>query len=102
MIHIMLPPQYSSRTGVNVAEPHKRLIVPADSAGSLLPATSLVDDAHAAGLFVHVWTLRSEDAFLSASYGGDPRREYEQFASLGVDGLFTDFPDVAAGVFRRN
>jgi len=82
--------------------PHKRLIVPADSAGSLLPATSLVDDAHAAGLFVHVWTLRSEDAFLSASYGGDPRREYEQFASLGVDGLFTDFPDVAAGVFRRN
>jgi len=26
MIHIMLPPQYSSRTGVNVAEPHKRLM----------------------------------------------------------------------------
>jgi len=81
--------------------PHKRLIVPADAAGRLLPATSLVDDAHAAGLFVHVWTLRSEDAFLSPSYGGDPRREYEQFASIGVDGLFTDFPDVAAGAFQR-
>jgi len=81
--------------------PHKRLIVPADAAGRLLPATSLVDDAHAAGLFVHVWTLRSEDAFLSPSYGGDPRREYEQFASLGADGVFTDFPDVAAAVFRR-
>jgi len=81
--------------------PHQRLIVPADAAGRLLPATSLVDDAHAAGLFVHVWTLRSEDAFLSPSYGGDPRREYEQFASLGADGVFTDFPDVAAAVFRR-
>jgi len=81
--------------------PQKRLIVPADAAGRLLPATSLVDDAHAAGLFVHVWTLRSEDAFLSPSYGGDPRREYEQFASLGADGVFTDFPDVAAAVFRR-
>jgi len=33
--------------------------------------------------------------------GGDPRREYEQFASLGADGVFTDFPDVAAAVFRR-
>jgi len=81
--------------------PHQRLIVPADAAGRLLPATSLIDDAHAAGLFVHVWTLRSEDAFLSPSYGGDPRREYEQFASLGADGVFTDFPDVAAAVFRR-
>ena len=81
--------------------PNKRLIVPAGPDGRLLPPTSLVGEAHAAGLFVHVWTMRSEDVFLSPSYGGDPKREYEQFASLGVDGLFTDFPDVAAAVFRR-
>ena len=81
--------------------PNKRLIVPAGSDGRLLPPTSVVRDAHAAGLFVHVWTMRSEDVFLSPSYGGDPKREYEQFASLGVDGMFTDFPDVAAAVFRR-
>ena len=54
------------------------------------------------GLFVHVWTMRSEDVFLSPSYGGDARREYEQFASLGVDGFFTDFPDVAAAIFKRH
>ena len=80
--------------------PNKRLIVPAADDGRLLPPTSLVRDAHAAGLFVHVWTLRSEAVFLSPSYDGDPAREYEQFASLGVDGIFTDFPDMAAKVFR--
>jgi glycerophosphoryl diester phosphodiesterase len=82
--------------------PNKRLVVPAGPDGRLLAPTSLVRDAHAAQLFVHVWTLRSEATFLSPSYGGDPRREYEQFASLGVDGLFTDFPDVAASAFRRD
>src|SRR5436190_11497147 len=81
--------------------PNKRLIVPAAPDGRLMAPTSLVRDAHAAGLFVHVWTLRSEDTFLSPSYEGDPRREYEQLASLGVDGVFTDFPDVAARVFPR-
>jgi glycerophosphoryl diester phosphodiesterase len=80
--------------------PHKRLIVPADRNGHLRPATHFVRDAHSAGLFVHTWTMRSEAVFLSPSYGGDPRREYDQFAEIGVDGLFTDFPDVAAAVFR--
>jgi glycerophosphoryl diester phosphodiesterase len=81
--------------------PNKRLIVPADSAGRLLPPTSMIDDAHRAGLFVHVWTMRTEDVFLSPSYGGDPRKEIRQFADLGVDGIFTDFPDVAADVLRK-
>jgi glycerophosphoryl diester phosphodiesterase len=81
--------------------PNKRLIVPAGPDGRLLPSTPLVREAHAAGLFVHVWTMRSEGVFLSPSYEGDPRREYAQFRELGVDGLFTDFPDVAAAVFRR-
>jgi len=80
--------------------PHKRLVVPAAADGRLMTPMSLIRDAHAAGLFVHVWTLRSEDAFLSPSYEGDPRREYEQLSALGVDGVFTDFPDVAARVFR--
>jgi glycerophosphoryl diester phosphodiesterase len=81
--------------------PNKRLVVPAGPDGLLLPPTSLVRDAHAAGLFVHVWTMRSESTFLSASYGGDPAREIRQFADLTVDGMFTDFPDVAASVLRK-
>lgn len=70
--------------------PSKRLLVP--EAGD---ATRFVQDAHAAGLVVHPWTFRSEPVFLLPKYGGDPHAEYREFLRLGVDGLFTDFPDVA-------
>ena len=80
--------------------PNTRLIVPANADGTLREPTTLVADAHKAGLLVHVWTLRSEPAFLSPSYGGDPIKEYRQFAALGVDGIFGDFPDVAFAALR--
>lgn len=54
--------------------------------------TTLIQDAHAAGLKVHLYTLRNESFFLPSSYGGDPVNEYKQFIDLGVDGFFTDFP----------
>ncbi|HEV2855272.1 MAG TPA: glycerophosphodiester phosphodiesterase [Thermoanaerobaculia bacterium] len=75
--------------------PDKRLIVPADGTGRLLPPTALVADAHRAGLLVHPWTFRGDEAFLAPEYGGDPGREYAQFFELGVDGVFSDFSDVA-------
>ncbi len=75
--------------------PDKRRIVPVDPNGQLLPPTSLVADAHAAGLLVHPWTFRSDGSFLAPEYGGDPGKEYDQFFSLGVDGLFSDFSDTA-------
>lgn len=78
--------------------PHKRLIVPAGPDGRLLPPTSLVADAHRAGLAVHAWTFRSEPAFLAPGYGGEPEREYEQFFDLDVDGVFSDFADLAVNV----
>ena len=88
------------RTFADGIGPNTRLIVPANADGTLREPTSLVADAHRAGLVVHVWTLRSEPAFLSPSYGGDPIKEYRQFAELGVDGIFGDFPDVAAAALR--
>ncbi|HET9211557.1 MAG TPA: glycerophosphodiester phosphodiesterase [Thermoanaerobaculia bacterium] len=75
--------------------PDKRRIVPAGPDGRLLPSTSLVADAHAARLLVHPWTFRSDGSFLAPEYRGDPGKEYDQFFSLGVDGLFSDFPDTA-------
>ncbi len=74
--------------------PNKRLIVPAGPDGRLLPPTSLVEDAHRAGLLVHPWTFRSDPVFLAPDYEGDAAREVEHFLELGVDGLFCDFPDV--------
>ncbi len=81
--------------------PNKRLILPTGPDGHLLEPTSLIEDAHRAGLRVHPWTLRSEGPFLAPDYGGDPAREVEQLLALGVDGLFTDFPDLAVRLCRR-
>lgn len=102
--------------------PSKRLIVPAqtvdengdgepddlnedgqisDADRRLQEPTSLVDDAHAAGLLVHPYTFRSEDFFLAQDYDGNPELEYQQFFSLGVDGLFSDNPDAAFAVRNR-
>lgn len=62
---------------------------------ALAAPTSLVADAHALGLFVHAWTFRSEPRRLAADFKGDPLAEYRAFYALGVDGVFSDFPDVA-------
>ena len=80
--------------------PNTRLIVPSTPDRALLPPTDLVARAHAAGLVVHVWTLRAEPVFLSPSYHGDFGAEFRQFRDLGVDGLFTDFPDAAVKALR--
>lgn len=79
----------------------KRLVIPVDKDGKTQTPTTLIADAHAAGLFVHIWTLRKEAQFLPASYAGDMAAEVRQFVSLGVDGMFTDFPDVAARVIKQ-
>lgn len=82
--------------------PNKRRIVPAGPDLRLLPPTTLVEDAHRAGLVVHPWTLRSDGAFLAPDYEGDPEREVEQLFGLGVDGVFSDFPDLARRVADRS
>jgi glycerophosphoryl diester phosphodiesterase len=61
----------------------------------MMPPTSVVADAHAAGLFVHTWTFRNEPRRLASDFKGDPAAEYKLFYQLGVDGLFSDFPDTA-------
>ncbi len=59
------------------------------------PPTPLVAEAHRQGLFVHVFTFRNEKRRLASSYMGDPQAEYLQFFRLGVDGVFSEFPDTA-------
>ena len=92
--------------------PHKDLIVPRGPENALLPPTTLVKDAHDAGLVVHPWTLRAENAFLPADFRtgpdsrrvGDMQREVLMLLDLGVDGIFTDHPAIAAAarhLFQR-
>ena len=60
-----------------------------------LPPTEVVNNAHAAGLFVHAFTFRSEPVRLASDFKGDAKAEYQLFYRLGVDGVFSDFPDTA-------
>ena len=78
----------------NALGPSKRSIM-RDVGGQQLLQSTLIEQAHAAGLRVHAYTLRTETATLAPEYRGDPKLEYRQFFALGIDGVFSDFPDVA-------
>jgi glycerophosphoryl diester phosphodiesterase len=80
--------------------PDKKLVIPVSEDGLPGAPTDLVARAHALGLVVHVYTLRS-DAGLPAGYRGNAEEEYRRFQAAGVDGLFTDFPDAAVRAFGR-
>jgi glycerophosphoryl diester phosphodiesterase len=69
-----------------------------DADKTLTAPTSLITDAHQAGLLVHLYTLRNEPRYLAADYKGDPEAELKQYIQLGVDGYFDDFPGTGAKV----
>ena len=83
--------------GIGVA---KELIVDKGPDGAIGPTTTLVRDAHAAGLLVHIWTIRSDAPFLPAMWHGDQAAEVHFFAKAGIDGMFTDFPGNAVHALR--
>ena len=74
--------------------PWKRQIL-RDVHKATLLQTTVIEQAHAAGLRVHTYTFRSEPATLAPQYKNDPLLEYRQFYELGIDGVFSDFADVA-------
>lgn len=84
--------------------PSKNYVIPRDENNRLGTPTSFVADAHVAGLKVHPYTFRSENVFLPAEFQsadtsqasiGDADGEIKAFYDTGIDGLFTDQPDVA-------
>jgi glycerophosphoryl diester phosphodiesterase len=84
----------------------KDLIIPRNPDGTLASPTPVVSDAHAAGLDVHGWTFRLENMFLPTDLRssddphapGDLAAEIRVFLDAGMDGFFTDQPDVGAAV----
>ena len=70
--------------------------------GRLGTPTTLVADAHARGLEVHGWTFRAENIFLPNEFdsssnpaeAGNLKGQIQAFTALGMDGLFTDQPDI--------
>ncbi|MEU9122768.1 glycerophosphodiester phosphodiesterase [Streptomyces sp. NPDC048506] len=87
-------------------------IIAQDADGKLGEPTTLVRDAHAAGLVVHPYTLRNENSFLPLDFrvGTDPAAYGNSLGALkayfatGIDGLFSDNADtalLAAEEFRK-
>ena len=82
--------------------PAKSLVIPRRADQTLGTPTALVAAAHAAGLEVHPWTFRAENAFLPAELrrgaapaaSGDLQAELRAFLAAGIDGFFTDQPDI--------
>ncbi|MFC4291580.1 glycerophosphodiester phosphodiesterase [Sphingorhabdus arenilitoris] len=78
--------------------PDKNLVIGRNLLGQLKSPTTLVSDAHKAGLKVHPWTFRRENYFLPTTHkkGVDPRKagdlegEIKAYLAAGVDGIFTD------------
>jgi glycerophosphoryl diester phosphodiesterase len=82
----------------------KDVLIPRDSGGNLTTPSPVIEDAHDRGLVVHGWTFRRENQFLPTNYrsGPDPNApgdmtgEVTAFLTAGMDGFFTDNPDIGA------
>jgi len=89
--------RYATAIGVQ-----KEMVMGVDAGGLPVP-TDLVRHAHEVGLAVHVWTFRAENHFLPQPLrqGADPAghgdlaAEIQMFAAAAIDGLFSDYPDLA-------
>ncbi|MFL6090981.1 MAG: glycerophosphodiester phosphodiesterase family protein [Aeromicrobium sp.] len=79
--------------------PHKDLVIPRDKKGRLAAPTDLVERSHAAGLDVHIWTMRDEPRFLPADC--TPLEEYAAYFAAGIDGLFSDWTTTAVQARRQ-
>lgn len=84
--------------------PDKSYIIPRDENNGLSCATSFVNDAHTVGLKVHPYTFRTENYFLPSQYVtdelephgiGNLTAELQAYIDAGIDGFFTDHPDIA-------
>ena len=72
---------------ISAIGPYKGLLI-----GSNGSSTGLLDLAHKLNLLVHPWTFRNDQL---PEHINDPLQEYRIFYQLGVDAVFTDFPDTA-------
>ncbi len=88
----------------DIVAPDGRSIIPLDADGRLGKPTSLVGDAHRAGLLVQPWTFRPENYFLPRDMqdtAGPAARnpagsvaEIRAYLAAGIDGFFTDDPAI--------
>jgi glycerophosphoryl diester phosphodiesterase len=74
--------------------PEKNGLVMRDASGAIIGPSALIEDAHDAGLLVHPYTFRSEPIFHFLDFPNDPVAEIGIYLAFGIDGFFTDNPDI--------
>lgn len=89
-------------TYADVVAPPTRALISLSPDQRLSSPTTLVNDAHRAGLLVHSWTFRPENQFLAADFKNDAGpntrnpagsvAEMVRYLRTGLDGFFTDDP----------
>ena len=85
----------------DVVAPYKEWLIPRTADNKIGQVTTVIADAHAAGLKVHTWTFRPENTFLPSDMrtaGGQAEArndagsisEIQIYLAAGLDGFFTD------------
>ena len=64
--------------------------------------TDFVERCRNLGLIVHAYTFRNEDRYMAWDFKQDPYLEYEYFADLKIDGMFTDFPETLDRFLKKS
>ncbi len=62
-------------------------------------STGVIEAAHDAGLLVHTWTFRNDNIGYQLGFA-TPQEEMTYYMKLGVDGVFTDFPDTGVAALQ--
>jgi len=106
-------------TYANAIGPYKMQVIPRTADDRLGRPGPLIENAHAHGLLVHAWTFRAENQYLPQELRvpaarapappappmqseaednrhGDLQAEILSFLRAGLDGFFTDQPDLGA------
>jgi glycerophosphoryl diester phosphodiesterase len=92
---------------IDAIGPEKVMVIPRRPDNTLAEPTSLVDDAHRAGLLVMPWTFRAENHFLPSDLRvpdaegvvhryqlGSAAEEALRYLDAGIDGMFCDNTDI--------
>lgn len=96
--------EYAGAVGVR-----RKAVLPRDADGAVGASSLLVEKAHKRDLDVLVWTHRAENQHLPTNLRigevphahGDAAGEAALLFAAGIDGLITDFPEIAVAARRR-
>ena len=91
------------KDGIDGLGPELTMIIKKNADGTMGAETTLVDNAHAQKMQVMPYTFRAENGFLYNDHQvgtnplakGDMKGQIKAFLDAGIDGLFSDHPDLA-------